>query len=250
MSSRSVQVATTVSFHRPLLMMLSSPVLIATTVFFHRPPTDHAVSWEPQSLHVLRVREDHYYSVLPQNPYWWCHQLRATKFACPPGQRWRPLLCSSTDPLSVVSDVEGFEQNCSRQGSRQLCQDWGQHDCTAWVATESVTSFTVQQCMMMMTTTDDPTKVCFTSRFCLMKSQTMLGYCNYHRVSVPFGSMSKIFKVDNCLALRSEPPCSLPNGFVHQCSQFYTGAWTENSHMALMGFEPIIFWHALQTSSL
>ena len=247
MSSRSVQVATTVSFHRPLLMMLSRSVQVAATVFFHRPPTDDAVqasayhcycvlpqtptddavSWEPLILHVLQAREDHYYSVLPQKPCWWCHQLRTTKFARPPDQRWLPLLCSSTDRSPQCGLwcwrlwTELFQARkqaaMPRLRSAQLHGMSGHRKCDKlWLHSifshRKCESFTMQQwmMMMMMMTTDDPMKVRFTSRFCLMKSQTMLGYCNYHRVSVLFVQMSKIFQVDNCLALRSEPPRSLP----------------------------------------
>ena len=208
MLPRPVLITATVSFHRPLLMMLSAeshwvcmssrPEKITTTVSFHRNPTDDA------------------------------HQLRTTKFACPPDQRWLPLLCSSTDRSPQCGlwcwrlRTELFQARkqaaMPRLRSAQLHGVSGHRKCDKfWLHSifshRKCESFTMQQwmmMMMMMMTIDDPMKVRFTSRFCLMKSQMMLSYCNYHRVSVLFGQMSKIFQVDNCLALRSKPPRSLP----------------------------------------
>ena len=288
MSSRSVQVATTVSFHRPLLMMLSRSVQVAIyycvlpqtptdaavqASAYHcycvlpQTPTDDAVSWEPLSLHVLQAREDHYYSVLPQKPYWWCHQLRTTKFACPPDQRWLPLLCSSTDRSPQCGLwcwrlwTELFQARkqaaMPRLRSAQLHGVSGHRKCDKfWLHSifshRKCESFTMQQwmmMMMMMMTTDDPMKVRFTShdfawwsrRWCL----AIVIITEFLCCLVKWAKSSKWTTAWHC---DPSHPVPSPNGLVHQCPQFYT--WAENSHMALMGFEPTIFWHALQTSSL
>ena len=41
----------------------------------------------------------------------------------------------------VDSDVEGFDQNCLRQGRREEHRDWGHHGSVAWRATEAEAFF-------------------------------------------------------------------------------------------------------------
>ena len=41
--------------------------------------------------------------------------------------------------LCGLSDVEGFDQNCPRQGRREEHRDWGHHESVAWRATEAET---------------------------------------------------------------------------------------------------------------
>ena len=46
----------------------------------------------------------------------------------------------------VDSDVEGFDQNCPRQGRREENRDWGHHESVAWRATEAKTFFIFYLC--------------------------------------------------------------------------------------------------------
>ena len=43
--------------------------------------------------------------------------------------------------LSGLSDAEGFDQNCPRQGRREEHRDWGHHESVTWRATEAETFF-------------------------------------------------------------------------------------------------------------
>ena len=43
--------------------------------------------------------------------------------------------------LCGLSDVEGFDQNCPRQGRREEHRDWGHHESVTWRATEAETFF-------------------------------------------------------------------------------------------------------------
>ena len=60
----------------------------------------------------------------------WASPQRADRRYVPP-----PIL------LCGLSDVEGFDQNCPRQGRREEHRDWGHHESVAWRATESETFF-------------------------------------------------------------------------------------------------------------
>ena len=48
----------------------------------------------------------------------------------------RQWLCPPTNP-PVAAVIEGFDQNCLRQGRRPEHQDWGLHGSMAWRATEA-----------------------------------------------------------------------------------------------------------------
>ena len=58
----------------------------------------------------------------------WASPQRADRRYIPP-----PIL------LCGLSDVEGFDQNCPRQGRREEHWDWGHHESVAWRATEAET---------------------------------------------------------------------------------------------------------------
>ena len=58
----------------------------------------------------------------------WASHQRADRHYVPP-----PIL------LCGLSDVEGFDQNCLRQGRREEHWDWGHHESVAWRATEAET---------------------------------------------------------------------------------------------------------------
>ena len=60
----------------------------------------------------------------------WASPQRADRRYVPP-----PIL------LCGLSDVEGFDQNCPRQGRREEHQDWGHHESVTWRATEAETFF-------------------------------------------------------------------------------------------------------------
>ena len=60
----------------------------------------------------------------------WASPQRADRRYVPP-----PIL------LCGLSDVEGFDQNCPRQGRREEHQDWGHHESVTWRATEAETFY-------------------------------------------------------------------------------------------------------------
>ena len=60
----------------------------------------------------------------------WLSPKRADRRYVPP-----PIL------LCGLSDIEGFDQNCPRQGRREEHQDWGHHESVTWRATEADTFF-------------------------------------------------------------------------------------------------------------
>ena len=60
----------------------------------------------------------------------WASPQRADRRYVPP-----PIL------LCGLSDVEGFDQNCPRQGRREQHRDWGHHESVTWRATEAETFF-------------------------------------------------------------------------------------------------------------
>ena len=60
----------------------------------------------------------------------WASLQRADRSCVPP-----PIL------LCGLSDAEGFDQNCPRQGRRREHRDWGHHESVAWRATEAETLF-------------------------------------------------------------------------------------------------------------
>ena len=60
----------------------------------------------------------------------WASPQRADRRYAPP-----PIL------LCGLSDVEGFDQNCPRQGRREEYQDWGHHESVTWRATEAETFY-------------------------------------------------------------------------------------------------------------
>ena len=60
----------------------------------------------------------------------WASPQRADRRYVPP-----PIL------LCGLSDVEGFDQNCPRQGRREEHWDWGHHESVTWRATEAETFF-------------------------------------------------------------------------------------------------------------
>ena len=60
----------------------------------------------------------------------WASPQRADRRYVPP-----PIL------LCGLSDAEGFDQNCPRQGRREEHRDWGHHESVTWRATEAETFF-------------------------------------------------------------------------------------------------------------
>ena len=87
--------------------------------------------------------------------------------------------------LCGLSDVEGFDQNCPRQGRREEHQDWGHHESVTWRATEAETFFYflfMQWLMRMRMITDDAMEVHFGLR--LLDRAADHAYChNYPGVN-------------------------------------------------------------------
>ena len=107
----------------------------------------------------------------------WASPQRADRRYVPP-----PIL------LCGLSDVEGFDQNCPKQGRREEHRDWGHHESVAWRATEAETFFLfffkfMQWSMRMRMITDDAMEVHFGLR--LLDRAADHAYChNYPSVNL------------------------------------------------------------------